>query len=594
MAGVTGPVSSDFVPLHGGIFGAQARAQYAAMGRLRLNMFRNSLRSRKGALELGARTVSFVIYGILGVMLGTGVGVGSYFLVLNAFELLPILFWVLMFLWVMITILLASFQEQFDLGILLRFPLRFGSYYLLYIVFGLADPATILGALCSLGLLAGISAARPSLFFWTAIALLVFAAFNLLLVRAIFAWIDRWLAQRKTREILGAVFMILMLSMQLLNPAVWQHRDSSGRSVNHQAKVVREVSKQIKPWMNTVNSIQRWLPPGLAAGSLGNARQGRPLRGIESLAVLGLWVLGAGGILAARLRSEYRGENLGSAPSRKKAVAKARAVPTADLRALESRGLARTSEARMPTTAGSIAAILEKEFHALLRTMPLLYAVGAPVLLMLVLSGAFLQGRGAAAGHVFEYALPLCVVYAQIGFIQLFYNNLGAEGAGLQVYFLSPTPFRTVMLAKNIFHIILFCLVAMVALILTTLRLGPPPLAIVIGTLAWLCFSLPMNMAVGIIFSIRLPYRVNPGRISRQRGSQANALLSLGVQIAIVAISAGVFWLGWFLNQPLISAGIFVVLAAGAVYFWMRVLSNSGAMANARRVDLLTTLMKTD
>src|ERR1035438_4975569 len=60
----------------------------------------------------------------------------------------------LIFLWVMMTILLASFQEQFDLGILLRFPIRFGSYYLLYIVFGLADPATILGGLCSLGFLA--------------------------------------------------------------------------------------------------------------------------------------------------------------------------------------------------------------------------------------------------------------------------------------------------------------------------------------------------------------------------------------------------------------------------------------------------------
>jgi ABC-2 type transport system permease protein len=596
MAGVTGPslIPPEFVPAHGGIFGAQARAQYAAMARLRWNMFRNGLRSRKGALELGARTVSLVIWAIMGVTLGTGVAVGSYFLVLNAMYMLPILFWVLMFLWVMITVLLASFQEQFDLGILLRFPLRFGSYYLLYIVFGLADPATILGGLVSLGFLAGISAARPSLFFWTAISLFVFAVFNLLLVRAIFAWIDRWLAQRKTREILGAVFMILMLSLQLLNPAVWQHRDANGKSVNQQAKIVREVSKQVKPWLNTVNSIQRWFPPGLAAGSLGSASQGDPATALESLALLGVWALGAGGILAARLRAEFRGESLGQAPARspRRAAIKARAVPTPDLRALGTRDLAQSAQALMPTTAGSVAAIVEKEFRALLRTMPLLYAVGAPLLLMLVFSGAFLQGRH--SGYVFPFALPICVVYAQLGFIQLFYNNLGAEAAGLQVYFLSPTPFRTVMLAKNIFHIILFGLVAAVALILTTLRLGPPPLSILLTTIAWLCFSLPMNLAVGIIFSIRLPFRVNPGRLARQRGSQANALLSLGVQLAILVIGAGVFALGWFLHQQLISAAIFLVLAAGAVFFWMRVLNNSGAMANARRDDLLTTLMKTE
>ena len=185
-------------------------------------------------------------------------------------------------------------------------------------------------------------------------------------------------------------------------------------------------------------------------------------------------------------------------------------------------------------------------------------------------------------------------VYAQIGFIQLFYNNLGAEAAGLQVYFLSPTPFRTVMLAKNLFHIILFLLVATVALTLTTLRLGPPSLDILLTTLAWLLFSLPTNMAVGIIFSIRLPFRINPGRLARARGSQGNALLSLGVQLVIIIISAGVFALGWYLKQPLISAAIFLVFAAGAFYFWMRVLSNCAAMANARREDLLTTLMKTE
>ena len=81
-------------------------------------------------------------------------------------------------------------------------------------------------------------------------------------------------------------------------------------------------------------------------------------------------------------------------------------------------------------------------------------------------------------------------------------------------------------------------------------------------------------MAIGIIFSIRLPYRVNPGRLARQRGSQGNALLSLGIQLIVLIVSGGVFALGWFLNQQLISAGLFLVLGVGAIFFWMRVLSN--------------------
>jgi len=39
---------------------------------------------------------------------------------------------------------------------------------------------------------------------------------------------------------------------------------------------------------------------------------------------------------------------------------------------------------------------------------------------------------------------------------------------------------------------------------------------------------------------------------------------------------------------------IFVLLAVGGVIFWMRVLSNSGKMANNRKDALIATLVKTD
>lgn len=247
----------------------------------------------------------------------------------------------------------------------------------------------------------------------------------------------------------------------------------------------------------------------------------------------------------------------------------------------------------MPTTEGSIAAVMEKEFRALLRTLPLLYSVGAPLLFMVIFSGVFLRGHG-PSGSIFPYALPICVAYAQLGFIQLFYNSLGAEGAGLQLYFLSPTPIRTVMLAKNLFHMILFLLVASAALIVTTVRLGQPPVGILAATIAWILFSLPANMAAGVIFSIQFAFRVNPGRISRQRGSQANALMSLGVQLAVAIVSAAVFALGWWLDRQYLSTAIFLLLGAGAIFLWMRVLSNSARMANGRREDLMATLIKPD
>jgi ABC-2 type transport system permease protein len=574
----------------GGVLGSLARAQYGALARLRWRMFQNSLRSSKGALELGARTVSYVIYALLGLAIGTGAGFAAYALASgdqNRWRFLPILFWVLGFLWQMIPIMLASFQEQFDLGILLRFPVRFGSYLLLYLVFGLVDISTILGGLCCIGIWIGMAIARPDLLLWTTLSLAVFAAFNILLVRAIFAWIERWLAQRRTREILGAVFMVALLSMQLFNPALYQKRHT-GRGNHHQQDMeqMKEMKARYSPWLATVNAVQMWLPPGLAAQSLQQAVKQQPAEGLGALGVLGLYALLAGGVLAVRLKAEYRGENLGVAPARDKATTgRSRAASVA------ARDFSTPAGGQMLGGSGPIAAIIEKDLRALMRTLPLLYAMGAPLLMVLVFSSIFLK-NGGVQGNVFPLALPVCMVYAQLGFTQVFYNSLGTEGAGIQIYFLSPTPFRTVMLAKNLLHACLFGLVALVAIALTILRLGIPDMAVVAATAAWLAFSLPSNLTAGNLFSLKMPYRVNPGRITRQRGSQANALLSLLVQLCILAVGAAVFALCRFLDRMWLAAPVFLIFAAIAIFVWRRVMDDVDAIAYERRDALIAALMK--
>ena len=471
---------------------------------------------------------------------------------------LPILFWVLCFFWQIIPVMVASYQEQFDLGILLRFPVHFGSYYLLYLVFGLLDVSTILGAICCLGMWIGIAVARPGLCLDRPGAA-VFAAFNILLVRAIFAWIERWLRQRKTREILGAIFMVALLSLQLMNPALYQKRHSGRSGHQAQAEQLREAQERYEPLLRKANLVQKLLPPGLAAESLREAVAQQPGAGLALLGVLGLYVLIIGAALALRLQAEYRGENLGTAPARDKA-ARGKAASTRSSGATRAEaGVAAFDWGGMGGS-GAIAAVIEKEIRSLLRTLPLLYAIGAPLLLVLVFSGVFIRS-GAVQTPMFPLALPVCMVYAQLGFTQVFYNNLGTEGAGIQLYFLSPTPIRTVLLAKNLLHAMLFGLVAMVAGVLAVLRLGVPEFDVVIATAGWVMFSLPCNLAAGNIFSIKMPYRVNPGRISRQRGSQANALTSVLVQFGLLGVGAAVFALGWLLGNSL--AGRARLSAAG-------------------------------
>jgi ABC-2 type transport system permease protein len=551
------------------------------MASLRWHIFVNGLRSKMGVFELGARALALLIYIAIGLGLGALIGLGAYAIASDEkWEYLPAVFWVVFILWQMLPVVLASFQEQFDLGILLRFPVSFRSYFLLYVVFGLADVSTIMGVLCCLGIWIGVTVARPELFAWTALSLGIFAAFNILVVRTVFAWIDRWLAQRKTREIVGAIFMVLLLSLQLLNPALRTGRHPMHSTHQTRIEHLEKMRAEYGPWLRTADQIQEWLPPGLAARALVQAGSEQSAPALVSLAVFGLWALAAAGVLARRLRAEYRGENLGAAPERSTA-APSRAHP------------ARHEARRWLGGTGTITAVVEKELRSLSRTLPLLWALGVPVLMVLVVASVF-RNSAPGLGNTFQLAFPLYVAYALLGFTQLFYNNLGAEGEGIQLLFLSPTPIRTVFLAKNLFHSMLFGLDALLAGVLASLRLGWPTVAVTTATIAWLLFALPCSLAVGNIFSLTMPFRINPGRISRQRGSQANAISSLLVQLVLVAVGAAVFGSCWLIGNLWLAVPIFLALAGVAIIAWRRVLRNVDAIANRRRDSLLAALMKTE
>ena len=571
----------------GGLLSPLARAQYAALAGLRWRIFVNGLRSKFGAFELGARIVAFGAYSIMGLTLGVGTGAAAFGLAhWQNWQFFPVVFWVVFIIWQVVPIMMASFQDQFDLGSLLRFPVGFRPFFLLYVVFGLSDVSTILGGLCCFGILAGVTVARPDLFAWTVLIVAVFAAFNILLVRAIFAWIDRWLSQRKTREILGALFMVLVISMQLLNPAIWQHghRGQGGRT--RQQQEIKQFMAE--PWVQNAETVQAWLPPGLAAVALRRVAEQKPAPAFEALGVLGLFVLGAGSVLGLRLRAEYSGENLGAAPARKKVATGLSKAVSARLETGEREG---QSDISVPTGATPIIAIIEKEIRSLLRTLPLLYAVGAPLLMVLVISGAFLHG-GPSHVNASQLAFPMCIFFAQIGFGQLFSNSLGTEGPGVQIYFLSPTPMRTVLLAKNIFHSTVFAVAMVIAGLLAAVRLGQPDGLMVATTVAWILFVLPVNLAVGDVFTLTMPYRVNPGRITRQRGSQANALLALLFQAGTLGVGVAVFELCSIGGMLWLAVPVFLVLAAVAVFVWLRILGNANEIASRNKDLLIATLMK--
>jgi ABC-2 type transport system permease protein len=569
MAGVTSvslPVTKS-----ASLFSPLARSQYRALASMRFQMLANGVRSVQGAFELGARSVTFLIYTLMGFGLGAGLGIGSYIMASRAkWQHLPILFWVVFIVWQVLPIALASFQEQFDLGGLLRFPVNFPSFYLLHLVFGLVDVPVLLGGLCSLGIGIGVVLARPDYFFWTVLVLAIFAAFNIVTARAILAWLDRWLAQRKTREIVSAVFLLLLLSLQLLNPALHENRRHGSRTHNEHSNS-NHGSKEQAFWTRTASIVVQWLPPGLAADGLRDSAEHHTARALEALGVLGLYILGAGSVLAIRLRSEFSGENLSEAPRLTKG-------------SKDDRGW-------LLDGSGPIAAVIEKEMRIIPRAMPLLFAMGAPLLTVLII-GTVLRNSVSPGDQPFRLAFPLCVSYTLLGFTPMIYNNLGAEGTGIQILFLSPTPMRTVLLAKNILHAVLYGIVAVLAAIFASARLGPPDGFLLATTAAWLLFALPTNLAAGNLLSLTMPYRLNLGRLSRQRGSQASALVSMLVQLGVIVIGFGVFELSTYIRKVWIAPLAFLLLAAVMVFVWSAVLQRADDIASRNKDSLISTLAK--
>src|SRR5882724_3013004 len=290
------------MPRNGLSLAPHARQQLAAVAQLRGRIFANSLRTFRGRLELASHIfvgLAFVAGGLGGAV---GLGGAAWFVVSqrNA-EWIGGLLWPVFLFWQLFPLMATAFKQNVESSNLLRFPLSFRSYFLIRLAYGSLDPATAVASLWLLGINIGIGVARPALFPWAMIVLLTFALVNLVLARMLFAWLERWLAQRRTRELMGILFFLFILSFQLIGPliAVYEHR-----SIPESKILGQELSH-----------AQRPLPPGLAAAAIADAQQEKTGNGVSSSMIsfllLGCYGGAFLGFLHFRLRAEYRGENLG-------------------------------------------------------------------------------------------------------------------------------------------------------------------------------------------------------------------------------------------------------------------------------------------
>jgi ABC-2 type transport system permease protein len=138
----------------------------------------------------------------------------------------------------------------------------------------------------------------------------------------------------------------------------------------------------------------------------------------------------------------------------------------------------------------------------------------------------------------------------------------------------------------------LFCLEVGLVCVIVYLRYGLPDATMLVVTFCWLLFALPLQLAAGNLISIKMAYRMTLTRMSREEGAGGNALLSLAVQLVIVAVGAGIFFALSHYGYAGASGGIFLLLAVVSVGLWLRISSNIDRMAAARREELIQTLAR--
>lgn len=549
MAGIS-PVSDASPLLH-----PSSRRHFVAIAWLRWRIFRNALRGKGAAGELVAKILSYPLLAIMVLGPAIGSGFAAYYFVTNGeLKLLAIPFWIVFLLWQFIGVSTSAAGSSFDLTSLIRFPLRYRDYLLMRLLFGLLDPPTLAGVACLIAMGIGIGIAAWSLVPFSGLVLFLYCLCNLFFSRMTYAWLERWLAQRRTREMVAGLILIGSLLIQF-GSQYFQRFDSHSHH-------------QVSPWMahtaKWLVTINWYLPPGLAAYAIDHVHSGDWIVSLAAAFGLALFTAGFFFLLHTRLLAQFRGEDLSEAPAAVRSPARTQRA--------QASTITRESNRSPSLLSPGIAACLRKEFLYLLRSGPKLYVLIMPIFMVLLFSMrtsgvSYLTGTYSKFGDMyFSYGCA----YTMLIFVALLYNSFGSDGPGVQFYFVAPLRIRDVVLAKNLLAAGVFAVEATALYIATVAISHPAPLDLTAATLAWCAFTLLLNMAVGNVRSIISPRVIDTARVRSQNVSGLNSLISLLVVLITVLLGGAILAVCYALHiSRWIAAAVFLILAifASAIYW---------------------------
>ena len=539
---------------------AATSEQLRAIAQLRWRLFVNSLRSVRGRLNLVSRTIAGLLVVAAGVGGGIALGAGAWAVIAeNQLPWLAGLFWAIFLFWQMFPVMATALTQNVDASVLLRFPLKYSVYFLVRLIYGSLDIATALGLCWSTGLFVGISIARWTLVPWAFLTIVIFAAFNLLLARTVFAWMEHWLSTRHSREIMGVIFLLMMVAIQVSGPVIGRF---GSRPTPQRLRVLSKYAY-----------VERAFPPGLAGAALSNFADGRAQDAIVPLAFSVAYVGVVLVLLDRRVGRQYRGDNPSIGDKRQ------------DFSNLSPvrRGW------RLPIVPTPVSAVFEKELRYFSRSVPMLFTLIMPLVVIFVMWG----GRKGFLSSQTQFLFPIGAAYSLLIMTNIVYNSFGGDGSGVQFFLVSPVPFRQIALAKNLAQLSVFLLDVFMLWIGVRFIYHPPNLRVSVFTLAWCLFAVPLNFSAGNVLSIYSPKRIDLATFGRQRASEATILASLAVQITGVGFGALAAYLGHLASTLWVGSLMLFGLAAITIPGYILLLHRIDQFALNRREVLAAELFRT-
>jgi ABC-2 type transport system permease protein len=545
------------------VSGALAKQQFRAVASARWAATMHSVKTMRGKLELVSRILVIAFYSAFGLFFGIGAGVLSYFAVINRqAELISGMVWFLFGFWQLYPILRAGYSNTFDASTLLRFPVTYRTYFSLRCFYGALEPVALVGVFALIGITVGVAMASPALLPWCVLIAALIIALNILTTQLALTWVERWLAKRRSREILGMLFFVFIIALQFIGPMTRSFENRGNRS-KAPIRITRES-------IRTIVTAERMLPPGLAGYTLNKAQKQQYSRAALALAGLGAYGSALVLLLDLRLRKQYRGESFGETS------VKQRMAADKSLRVGWN----------IPGFSAPLSAMVEKEARYLIRSGPMLLSFLMPLVVLLIFGGT---GARQIPQQLTPMTFPLVAAYSLLILTNVVYNTFGADHAGVQFYFMSPLPLRRVLLAKNAVHAAIF--VAELALLWVAVKVlrATPELWVTAATVAAIPYALGLELSAGNLLSIYGPKKLEFQMMGRQRTPQTSALLALVMHAFVIATSGLVFFAA---RRYGISFAVpaFLLMGASGIALYAFILKKAEALAMQRRETLFEAL----